>query len=334
VKQWVRVSFLAVAVAAGVLLAAASSSATRPRLVNAVGSWPLSRLGSPDLVFALKGRREQRSVPYLLPRGARQGPARWYLLHLHFRITFPKRTAPGFVFVSGLTNGRAAALFDFHVLKPTGGVSRIRWQTVDYIHGKSGGSTSGRSIEIRFTNYLQDRGVRPGKNLLTVQLERYTKTRAATLRVFRDSGISVTPLSPARLVLAVDRDVAKVHVGDRFAVGYTLRNTGRRPAEKVVLTPEFRPGTIELLGPRATRLKLAHGIASGKLHFRALRTGVFPLGIFVSSGSNKPGQLVEVRASRRRSSLQAIVGLLPRGIGGLLLLGGLAFVRPRRRPAG
>jgi hypothetical protein len=320
--------------ACALLTPASSTGATSARVVSARGSWTLSRLGSSDLVLPLKEKMERRSVSYGLPQHARQGPAYWFLMHLHFQITFPRHNPPGFVFVSGLTNGKAAALVEFQVMKRVHGVSRIRWSAVNYIRGKTEGTTTGRSIEIHFTNYLQYAGVQPGKNTFTVQLERYTATRAVSLRVFKDSGISSTPLSPAHLILALDDDVKKVRVGDRFAVRYTLRNTGDRPGQKVVITPEFRRGTIGNAGPSVRRLKPLRGTAHGTLWFRALRTGVFPLGVFVSSGSNKPGQLVEIQVSARPTALQTFLRFLPHGVGGMLLLAGLLFMRPgRRRPS-
>lgn len=323
----VRGRFFVVGLAACALLVfAASAGAGSARNVTG-GSWTLAR----DMVFPLESKFERRFASYVLPRHARQGPAKWYLMHLHFRITFPRHNRPGFVFVSGLTNGRAAALIEFQVLKATDGVSKIHWGTVNYIRGKMEGTTTGRSIEIHYTNYLQYRGVRPGKNVFTVQFERYTATRAASLRVFEDSGVSSTPLSPAHLILAVDDDIEKVHVGDRFSVRYTLRNTGDRPGQNVVVTPEFRHKAIEQVGPAAKRLKLLRGTTHGTLRFRALQSGVFPLAIFVTSGSNKPGQLVEIRVSPRPSALHTFLGLLPSGIGGLLILAGLVLIRPRRR---
>jgi hypothetical protein len=326
----VRGRFVVVGITACALLALASSAGAASVRGLTRGSWTLSK----DVIFPLEKKIERRSVPYVLPRHARQGPSRWYLMHLHFRITFPKRNEPGFVFVSGLTNRRAAALVEFHVLKAAHGVSKIRWSTVNYINGKMEGTTSGRSIEIHYTNYLQYRGVRPGRNVFTVQLERYTATRAASLRVFDDSGVSSTPLSPAHLIFAVDDDVKTVRVGGDFSVHYTLRNTGDRPGQKVQVTPEFRRGTMEQVGSGAKQLKLLRGTVHGTLRFRALRTGVFPLGLFVSSGSNKPGQLVEIRVSPRPSRFHDVLGLLPRGIGGLLLVGGLALVGLRRRRPG
>lgn len=325
----VRGRFFIGGLTACALLAFTSSAGARPARSVTGGSWTLSR----DVVFPLEEKIERRSVPYVLPRHARQGPSRWYLIHLHFRITFPKRNQPGFVFVSGLTNRRAAALIEFHVLKAAHGGSRIRWRTVNYINGKMEGVTAGRSVELHYTNYLQYSGVRPGRNVFTVQLERYTATRAASLRVFKDSGVSSTPLSPAHLIFAVDDEVKTVRVGDDFSVRYTLRNTGERPGQNVVVTPEFRRGTIEPIGPPVKRLKFLRGLTQGTVRFRALRAGVFPLGLFVSGGSNKPGQLVEIRVSPRPSTLHRFLGLLPRGIGGMLLLAVLALVGLRRRHA-
>jgi hypothetical protein len=78
--------------------------------------------------FRLDRALERRSAPFILPARARQGPRVWYLIKLHFRISFSPRTGEGFAYVSGLTNGRSAAQIKFDTEGPD---RPTVWHTLD-----------------------------------------------------------------------------------------------------------------------------------------------------------------------------------------------------------
>lgn len=310
------------------LAAVGSSAAASPAVeINAPGLWSLPRLSAHKIVFSTDRRLERSSIPFSLPSGASQGPKRWYLMKLHFTIEFAKASKPGFVFVSGLTNGRAAAQIEFYVQRSAPGGRVVRWRTLDYIRGGRSGTTKNRRVEIRFENYLQFRGVRSGRNVLTIQLERYDGVEVESLTVHPDSGIVLTQTGPARLRIDVEPSSKRVSVGDEFVLRYTVKNVGQRPALRVSVSPEVRPG-IEQLGARVHSKAVLRDSMRGSFRFRALEAGGFPVGIFVDSGTNHPGTLVEIRVSPAGTAIATITGLAPRVVGVLLLIAGLLVSRP------
>jgi hypothetical protein len=92
------VSFLARALAtvAVLTLCGVSSEAAMAGVsVNRLGDWDLERLDAGPLDLAIERARAERSVHFTLPRSARQGPDRWYLVRLHFEVELAADSGPG-----------------------------------------------------------------------------------------------------------------------------------------------------------------------------------------------------------------------------------------------
>jgi hypothetical protein len=310
------------------------SAASQPALVDQPGVWSLGRLGSGAIDFPLEGIVERRSIPFLLPQHARQGRPRWYLVRLHFTITFANSARAGTVLISALTDGRASAQIEFNVRRRADGGNTIRWRTLDYIRGAQTKATTSRRVEVRFQNYLQFRGVRAGKNSLAIQFERFKGAEVESLRIHRDSGIEVSNTGPARLRVLPEDDIIEVTEGEEFAVRYTITNVGDRPALHVRVAPDFAD-RFQLLGQRAQNRAVVRESLRGQFRFRARASGVYPLAIFVDSGTNHPGAVVEVRVSRHETLAGMAAGIAPRVTGVVLLaLGAVVIWRPRRRQHG
>lgn len=233
-------------------------------------------------------KRGSASVDFELPPGARQGPDTWYLIKLHLAITFVRPTG-GSAYVSALTNGRAAAQIKF---TPAPGGS-IMSSSVSLLAGSVKRTSSARRIELTYRNYLQDRGVRPGRNRLTVLLERTGNLRVSELVILRDSGVQVSRLRPARLKLDPILPRGSVRVGDQFRVAFTLRNTGDRPARNVLIAARPSSSNIKVVGQAARRLPLLDGRASGAFRLRATRTGRYRL-VLGAAADNANHPLVEI----------------------------------------
>lgn len=326
-----------VCVAASLPLVAADAAPARaawrrpPVTIDAFGHWTLARLGLPALNLPTATARARVSVTYRLPAMAKQGPANWYLMNLHFRLTLARRSRSGLVYLYGDTDGRESAQIKFGTYRDRAGVLRTVWSSGDYIRGDLVRRTRSRTIEGRFENYLQFKGVRPGRNVLTISLERYGRVRVESLHIFRDSGITYSPIAPAKLRLHLALPQKKVHAGETFTIPFRISNHGDRAAHQVVLNEKFPPGALSRIDDTRTRFPTLKAPVSGKLRFRALHAGTFRLAIFVQSSANDPGSAIEVPVAPAPASATGGWDWVGRATGAALLVVGLALFAVARR---
>lgn len=300
--------------------------------IDAFGHWTLARLALPALDLPTARARARVSVAYRLPATAQQGPANWYLLNLHFRLTLARRSRPGVVYLYGDTNGRESAQIKFGTYRDRAGVLRTVWSSGDYIRGDVVHRTRSRTIEGRFENYLQFKGVRPGRNVLTISLERYGRVRVESLHIFRDSGITYSPVSPAKLRLHLALPKKKVRAGETFAIPFRITNHGDRAAHQIVMGAKFPPGALARIDHTRARFPTLNTAVSGKLRFRARHAGTFRLAVFVQSSANDPGSLIEVPVAPAPASATGAWGWVGPAAGAALLMAGVAlFVVALRR---
>lgn len=288
-----------------------------------------------DQRFPLQADVERLSTAYRLPAGAKQGEPRWYLVRLHLRLALDPGSGNGLAYVSALTNGRAAAQVKLETRRGAAGL-QTTWSTVGLLNGRVERTTSARTIEVRFRNYLQLAGVKPGRNVLMFQLERYGAVKLRSVRILPDSGIEVSPLSPARVRLEVTLHEREIAARDRFAVRYRLTNAGERTARDVVVRPTFSKSALRVVGPRERRHEALRGgdRATGTLTFEALTAGRFQVALDVRSSANHPAALIEVRVQAPAAAVSgrggAWVVALAAAVGAAALL---AARRVRRRLA-
>jgi hypothetical protein len=275
--------------------------------------------------FPLRADVERVSVAYRLPAGAKQGAPDWYLVRLDLRLVLDPTSGNGLAYVSALTNGRAAAQVKLETRRGAAGLETT-WSTVGLLDGRVERTTSARTIEVRFRNYLQLAGVKPGRNLLTFQLERYGDVKLRSVRILPDSGIEVSPLSPARVRLEVRLPEGEVAAGDRFTVRYRLTNAGDRAAHDVVVLPTFPESALRVVGAPERRHEVLRSgqQTSGALTFEALAAGRFEVALAVRSSANRPAALIDipVRASgataSARGGIWVVVPLAALGAASLL----------------
>jgi hypothetical protein len=207
---------------------------------------------------------------------------------------------------------------------------RTRWKTLNYIRGGTVEWTTGRSIEVRFVNYLQFRGVRPGLNTFTIKLERSRGVDVESFEVLPDSGLILTGTGPAQLEVSLDKDRYSVNLGDEFDVGYTIWNRGDRPALAVEIAPEH-PKTLSLVGRSSRRRNVLRESMSGAFRFRAVTPGFYRAALFVTSGSNQPAVEFEVRVKPAISGWENVGSVATRAAGAVLLTVGVVAIWPLRR---
>jgi hypothetical protein len=323
----------ALAVVAAVLPLAGGTSVEASVTVDRPGSWPLTRLGAGELRVPV-GREAEVSVPYRLPADASQGPHTWYLIRLHLRIAFARDSGPGVAEVSGLTDGHGAGTAVLRVRPVTEPGPRVRWETVDLVHGRRSGATNSHEVEIGFTNYVQVAGVRGGGNALTFRLEQFDRVRVARLVILPDSGLIVSHRGPAILRVHASPPTEDVIVGETFEVPFTVTNRGERPARNAgvgLLLPRRGVSVLGRGGRRLERIDTSHEV-DGSFRLVASRPGDYQVALQAVGGANPTGGAVTVSVARAQGSSRR--GALRIAIGSASLLAGLIAVglsRKRKR---
>lgn len=296
--------------------------------ISTFGLHSLADWGEPGFLIRPENRAKvRRSIRFRLGRHAHQGPSAWYLIRLHFRITFPRALKPGIVLVGASTNGRAAAQIRFESSR-RGRRARIRWQTLDYIRGRREHETASRVVDVEYTNYLQYKGVKPGRNTFSVRYEQIGSLVPDEIQVLPDSGIILTRKAPAHVKLKVVEPPSRVTEGSRFAITYELENTGDRAAQGVVVSAFNHKGAEALIGRR--RVGVLREAARGTLHFRAISIGRLSVELSVRSSANRPGAIVPLIVERRPSFRRELQGMLPQILGVLLIGFGVAYLWRKR----
>jgi hypothetical protein len=298
--------------------------------VDKPGRWTLPRLGFGALDVPVTGAWTRVTLPYRLPRDARQGPHDWYLLRLHFEIAFERGGGPGKAWVVGAGNHYGAVLLEF--TRGSRGRS-IEWNSLDLIKGWVERRTAAHRIAVVARNYLPYRGVRPGRNTLTISLRRAGTFRVKRLKVLADSGIEVTPHSPARLVLEADPPSGPIEPGEIFNVGYRVRNEGDRAGRQVVAQISLgQSGAPRVIGSDAEHLGRVADVAHGSFRLRAREAGRYRILLAVRSPANHPTKVVEVDVvSATAESSHGRVAMRLVAAAGLIAMGSLLVLRGRVR---
>jgi hypothetical protein len=298
--------------AAGSRPARPGASRAEPRLLDAFGLWTLRRLGYGDLDLPVDAPKTTASASFRLPATARQGKGHWYVMHVHFRLTFAPDTGPGFVLLSANTNGWASYQVKFYP-DIASGVLRVPWATLDLINGLQKRVATTPEIEFKSGNYMQTRGIRPGLTIWNFQLEQFGQAKVAALRIFKDSAIELTRIGYGRMGLAFKVAPAKVYAASNFAIRYTLRHTSGRVLRKVSLAPELVdcPG-VRLLGPRVVRLARVTKAVSGAFRFRAEAPGRCRIFFWAHSNSHNPAKEVDVVVRPAGTAAKPLIASTPR----------------------
>jgi hypothetical protein len=255
-------------------------------------------LSGTPIEIAERLRREvrERVGSYRLGPANRQGAPSWFVGHLHFAITLARLEGDERVYVSADTNERTFAQIEFEAKD-----GRIRWGTYDLFRGATEGLSRHRTIEISFFNYLQNRGVRPGRNSIRLHVEQFGNTKVDELIVFPDSAILTTARSPHPLSLEIKPLDGRPQVGDSFHVRFTLAPKGRHDQlEDVGIRAIYNRSELRLQPPfpRATFPTLRRKV-HGVFFFQALKAGSNDIEFQASSDINNPSVGLRVQVAPR-----------------------------------
>jgi hypothetical protein len=302
--------------------------------VDKPGRWTLRELGFDGFDVPEHGRRSSVTLHYRLPPGSRQGRGLWYLIRLHFAISFRSGTGAGNAWVSAVTNDYAGVLVKFTRRQ---GDRRLAWNSLDLIRGWIDRTTGSRTVEVDVNNYLPFRGVRPGQNSYTVTLRRAGALRVDRLKVFEDSGLEVTRRGPARLALAPVLPNESVQRGETFEIGYRLRNIGDRDARQVVVRiAADQGGGLGVIGSDRQHLGRVRDGATGSFRFKAQQTGNYRVLLGADSSASHPRRAIAVPVVSAGRRHRPAGGVLRVAAAAALLIMGLMLLvlsrRSRRRP--
>jgi hypothetical protein len=323
---------LRLAASFAVAMAVGASAASAPAASEP--AWTLQSLGQPALQLPVHEHVGEQTVPFDVPSTAPSAQKRWYLGRLHFEIKFDRSSGPGLVYVSLLTNDRAAILVKFRTKRRHGRL-RVLWNTVDLLHGRRDHTTASPRIMEKVSNFLQDRGLRPGPNTLAFRIERYGRARVRAATVLEDSGVLSTIRGPAHLTLEVPVRDRRIAVGDQFSLPYVVRSTGDRSPERVSVAVQYDQRALTALGATTRRLDPHASTWHGRFRLRAKRAGTTHVLLGVKSTANRPGADIAVRVDRGVAGVSASRWWKGLGGLGLLLLAAAAIIGlvSRARPS-
>jgi hypothetical protein len=296
-------------VVGGLLLASATGGvahgASSPLVLSKPGLWTLARMHRvPPTIVPGSRQRVRVTIPsaYALPTGAHEGPRRWYLIHLHYRLQISPRSGSGEIYVSADTDDQTSAQIKYEVIRSDGRLT-VTSDSLGLVSGHETRSSHSLVWSEVFENYIVYAGVRPGPNSYAVQVEQYDGARAAKLTVLSDSGIKIEDLAPARLGLQVHVP-AQSQVGKQFGVQLTVKNIGgaRTPSGQVGVNAAA--GFLSWLTPRQRTLPPLRSGASYTATFTALpvRAGRTPVVASARAGLSYPERQVTLRIAGRAVS--------------------------------
>jgi hypothetical protein len=263
--------------------------------------------------------RSRSILTYSLPTPTQEGLSRWYLGRLAMTVRFSG--APGLAYISAATRGRTFAQVKLRAHR-----RRVSIETLDLVRGVT------RRVEpqdapahVSLTNYLQRKGVRAGRNTLTIEVEQYGGRPVSEVRVLRQTGIDWTRRTPYPLKLTA-RPAGPAHprTGDLVAIAFRITDAWRgRALHGVSVNVDFDRRAFTLLGGSAQK---SYGVLSGTQHgvfrLRALRSGASRVALFATSDRNRPGVTVRVVVDPRPGRdvrPQIMLGVAALAAGGLLI---------------
>lgn len=292
------------------------------KVLRETGATQLSELGyaTTDVIRF----PERRAISFDFPKDAAQGPRVWYVLHLHFEVELAP-DSDGVALVSAATNERTAAQVEVeaHPGQP------LEYSAVGLLNGKTRTVVDSRTAEVRFSNYLQQQGVRAGPSQFTVSVDSLAGARVQRLTVFDDSAIEATPNSPYALSLTPAAVVTPTPLtGKRFYVKYALAVQKGRHVGRVAVAASASDG-LQIVGPASEDIdQLPADRYDGRFAFLATKAGEYEIHLRAKSDINQPAATVRVRVVDHAPGASSAVLLVAVGV---LLLAILLGRGPARR---
>lgn len=211
------------------------------------------------------------TLDFDLPDDARQGIEGWYILDVDLDFDLDlSADMNARSYVSVLTDGRAAAQIEFQT-ETIGDRRVVRWSTLELFSGAVEGIVPANSLKMHYRNYLQNAGVRPGTNALSLQLEHYNGVVVQSASLRAGSQISHGAPGPPGLGVAASVTPARVRIGDTLALRYGVASRGIPARDVTVDVHSTSPGLIATDVPNRYFEWVSR--QEGMMQFRALAPG-------------------------------------------------------------
>lgn len=288
------VLLLGASVAAAALSQVADATPGQPRQpvsVNSFGRWSLAELGYGRLKLA--SAEPQKTIRYRLPEGASQGPEKWYILHIHFRVSV-QSNRQGVLYLFATTSGRGAAQLRFMIGHDQTGAPRLSESALGIINGETTKSTRGRRHEGWFANYLQYRGVRPGLNELVFTLSELRGNPDVAIEILPDTALEYSKRRPPELRLDADVHESTIRRGERFRVFYEIKNVGGYDARDFRVVTTSGPGIKSLGRPNEHEVVGSGKAVRGQASFVASQEGLTFVTLAVDGYTSEPLVRIEL----------------------------------------
>lgn len=239
-------------------------------------------------------------------------------------------SGPGRIYVVAATNGRTCASVRL-TIEQRGGKLHVTSDELGLVAGRERRTGTTLSREIDFSNFLQYRGVRPGLNELTLEVDRAGAALAESVEILDDSGIERSTLGPAAVKLSLHLPDRDIRVGERFALQFELRNAGETVVPRATVQINLGRG-LEALGPAQKAITWPPTAkATGEFSLRALEPGRLPLEVSAAAAGSLPVASLRVPVAAADSGVSRL--WLVAGVALVLLAAALGSVVLRRRRA-
>ena len=265
--------------------------------LSPLGTWTLADFGAASgLTYAAANRRWRPTwqLPFSLRADQHPGGTNWWILHIHYRVTFAPAARAGTDAIFGaMTNQVACAYIRFEV--PSQRTILVR--STSLIGGyRQTRVRAGATFEGHFTNYFATAGVEPGRrNLLQFVLSQARPAVVARLVVLPDSFVEHTTAGPG-LVSVTATAPGRVRERDGVTLRVRVANAGGTPARNVVVS-------VHALGERV-RYGTRHVFAAGTLaaarakeyvvRIRPSRKGPLTLAVDAVAAANHVGRVLTI----------------------------------------
>jgi hypothetical protein len=257
--------------------------------IDTVRTYTFEELGYPEIRLT-QDKLEKQTYKFFLPSEAKQGPEKWYLVHLNLHIDFSPDCGDGYFYMYVDTNNYCCALFEFRTER-LNDVLVIKWSSADLVNGYYENSLLSLSENITFSNYLSPKGVRGGENDLIVRAETIGDTRINNVLLYGSSSLECTTVAPPKLTLDVLVPEENVVVGQEFKIQYTLNNTGSLPAENVTLAIQYPEQVLDMKTDNLVFFPKIESSQTGEFVMKPLDPGEYEIKVAVvgvKGGVNKP----------------------------------------------
>ncbi|GAA2023647.1 hypothetical protein GCM10009839_21620 [Catenulispora yoronensis] len=279
-----------------------------------------------DISDEITSSREIPGPQITFPAGASQGPATWYVIHLHAAVTLQPGDAGSGATLTAGTDGADAS----QVVYTTADGGGIDWGATSIAERTQTGHVASGPIEVDVANYMRDAGVKPGPNPIAFKISTFGGAKVEHLRIFDDTCIEKTNKSPDRVHLTAPATISGA-AGSTLTVPLTVHNDGTGTVKDVSLTVSSTDPDVTIEDGGVVRVPQLVTESAADLKLLARTPGAHTVHVTVSTATQDAlgGTDLSINVEKKTSHTVAYATAGAAIV--LIALGVLVFRRPRRR---